>query len=605
VWLDDVRRRLAEKTRRFAPSPQSAALYLTLAAGLRAELGNELEDQFALSGLAHVLSVSGLHVAALAVLTLRLMRLLVVRTWPRSRQVDARRIAAPLSIPWIWAYVLFTGNQTPAVRSAVMATAAFAAMALWRRADTLNSLALATIVLLALDPAGIADLSLQLSFLAVLSLIVLAPAIRAAIPVRPPDPAASPRAFRLQKLREAGLQTFCASAAATLVGSPLVAASFHRVSLAGLLSNIVCLPLCGVLTVLAAAGAAAFVAFPATAVPFLYAGSWASEALLWIVRWFAAAPGAAISIPSFGSWPSALFAAGMLAFAIGSGRWRIGTALVPLGIAFGLVFPWALPQPGLRCTFLSVGHGDSIVLSSRGHHALVDGGGVPHGTDTGRKYVLPFLREMAIRELDLAVLSHPHPDHALGLISALRKVQARTLWLPAGETKGPLSLQLIEAAASARAEEVEAGHSPFPLGEATIEVLGPPRDRILLKNVNDRSVVLRVRHGQVTLLLTGDVEEAGEELLESGQITVLKAPHHGSLTSSSPGFVASAKPRFVVFCVGRNNRFRLPDGEVENRYRRVGAECFRTDLDGAVSFESDGRDVRWKTFHAHRTAAME
>jgi competence protein ComEC len=123
--------------------------------------------------------------------------------------------------------------------------------------------------------------------------------------------------------------------------------------------------------------------------------------------------------------------------------------------------------------------------------------------------------------------------------------------------------------------------------------------------VNDRSVVLRVRHGQVTLLLTGDVEEAGEELLESGPITVVKAPHHGSLISSTPGFVARSKPRFVVFCVGRNNRFRLPDVEVENRYRQVGAECFRTDLDGAVSFESDGRDVRWKTFHAHRTAAMQ
>jgi competence protein ComEC len=603
IWLDEVRRRLAERTRSLAPTPQSAALYLTLAAGLRAELGNDLEDQFALSGLAHVLSVSGLHVAALAVLTLRLMRFLVVRTWPGARLVDAKRVAAPLSIPWIWAYVLFTGNQTPAVRSAVMATTAFAAMALWTKADTLNSLALAAIALLAFDPAGIADLSLQLSFSAVLSLILLAPAIRAALPIKSPDPGASSRSFRLQKLREAGLQTFCASAAATLVGAPLVAASFHRVSLAGLISNIVCLPLCGLLTVLAAAGAAAFVAFPPAAVPFLYAGSWASEALLWIVGWFAASPGAAISVPSFGTWSSALFALGLLVFALGSGRWRAGAALMPLGMASGLVFPWALPQAGLRCTFLSVGHGDSAVLSSRGHHALVDGGGVPNGTDTGRKYVLPFLREMAISELDLAVLSHPHPDHALGMISTLRKVRTQALWLPAGEVKGPLSLKLIEAAGSARVEEVHTSHLPLTLGEATIEILGPPSDPVLLRKVNDRSVVLRVRHGQVTLLLMGDVEEVGEELIEPGPATVVKVAHHGSATSSSPAFVAAARPKFVVFCVGRNNRFHLPDNEVEERYRSIGAECFRTDLDGAVTFESNGRDVRWKTFHPHRAVA--
>jgi competence protein ComEC len=101
----------------------------------------------------------------------------------------------------------------------------------------------------------------------------------------------------------------------------------------------------------------------------------------------------------------------------------------------------------------------------------------------------------------------------------------------------------------------------------------------------------------------GDVEEVGEELIEPGPATVVKVAHHGSATSSSPAFVAAARPKFVVFCVGRNNRFHLPDNEVEERYRSIGAECFRTDLDGAVTFESNGRDVRWKTFHPHRAVA--
>jgi competence protein ComEC len=246
-----------------------------------------------------------------------------------------------------------------------------------------------------------------------------------------------------------------------------------------------------------------------------------------------------------------------------------------------------------------VGQGDAVVLSSRGRHAIVDGGGVPSGTDTGRKYVVPFLREIGASKLDLAVLSHPHPDHALGLASALREVPTRTLWIPAGEERGELIRQVIQAAQGALVEEVEAKHPAFRLGEARIDVLGPPADRILLKNVNDRSIVLRVAYGSVSFLLTGDVEAAAEELLEPGPITVVKAPHHGSRSSSTVPFVGQTRPRFVVFCVGRGNRFHFPHADVVERYRAAGAQCFRTDLHGAVTFETDGREVRWRTFHPH------
>jgi competence protein ComEC len=598
-WLEDARQRLSERAHAVSPSPEAASLYLTMAAGLRAELGDELENQFALSGLAHVLSVSGLHVAALAVVTLNLLRSLVARFWKASRRIDARRIAAPLSVPFVWAYVAFTGNQTPAIRSAIMATAVFVAMALWRRPDVLNSLAIAALVLLAADPSAIADLSLQLSFLAVGALVVLAPAIRASLPVSPPDPGASGLRHRLHKIRESALQTFCASAAATLAGAPLIAASFHRISLAGLVSNILCLPLCGLLTILAAGGAAAFVVLPGIALPFLFAGTWTSQILLLMTRLFASAPGAAFAVPSPDTWPCALYASGLLAFALASGRWRWAAVAAPLGLASGMLVRLFVPEPGLTCTFLSVGQGDAVVLSSRGRHAIVDGGGVPSGTDTGRKYVVPFLREIGVSKLDLAVLSHPHPDHALGLASALREVPARRLWISAGEQRDELIRQVIQAAPGAVVEEVEAGHPAFQLGEARIDVLGPPTDRILLKSVNDRSIVLRVAYGSVSFLLTGDVEAAAEELLAPGPITVVKAPHHGSRTSSTVPFVGQTRPRFVVFCVGRGNRFHFPHEEVEERYRAAGAHCFRTDLDGAVTFETDGRDVRWKTFHPH------
>jgi competence protein ComEC len=588
---------LSTAVRRVAPSEDAAAFFLTLAAGQRAALDDSLEEAFSRSGLAHVLSVSGLHVAALALMTLALLRRVLVRLGGRFRGMDARRLAAPASVPFVWAYVVFTGNQPPAVRSAVMATVVLLGLALWRRSDGLNSLAAAAIVLVIWTPSSVVDLSLQLSFLAVLSLLLLTPVLRGAIPIAPPEPKEERRMRRwLGQARETVLETFCASAAATLASVPLVASAFGRASLAGLVSNIVCLPLCGLLTGFAAGGAAIFTVSPLLATPVLWGGAWVSELLLILTRFFAAVPFATVKLPTFGPGLTALYGLGLATWALGTGRWRLGGALAPVAVGVALLAPVLAPQAPLRITFLSVGQGDSAVLSSRGHYALVDGGGVPGGGDTGTRFVLPFLDHEHIDRLDLAVLSHPHPDHALGMISTLGQVHTERLWLPAGSTDGDLSRKLIAAAAGAKVEEVQVGWPSFTLGEATLEVLAPPlpEHRELLEGVNDRSVVVLVRHGDVTVLLAGDVEEAGEEVMldRLGPVTVLKAPHHGSRTSSTEPFLAKTRPRYVVFCVGRRNRFGFPHPEILERYRALGTECFRTDVDGAVTLESDGRDVR-------------
>ena len=600
VALEDTRTRLAGAVHAVAPSSDAAALFLTLAAGQRAALDDAWEDAFSRAGLAHVLSVSGLHVAALALMTLAVLRRVVVRLGARWRMLDARQVAAPASIPFVWAYVVFTDNQPPAVRSAVMASVVLLGLALWRRADGLNGLAAAAMVLVAWAPSSVADLSLRLSFLAVLGLVLLSPPLRQALPLAEPDPAESRRLARWWgQTRETVAQTLCASAAATLSGLPIVAAAFGRVSLAGLVSNVVALPLCGLLTGLAAGGAALFVVSPVLATPVLWAGAWASELLLALTRFFAAAPLASVEVPSLGLL-SALYAAGLLTWALGTGRWRLGGLLAPAAVAGAMLAPILTPQPGLRVTFLAVGQGDGVVVSSRGEHLLVDGGGVPGGMDTGERFVLPYLKQAGISRLALAVLSHPHPDHALGLASALKQVPTERLWLPAGEEDGPLIRQVVAAAGHARVEEVEAGHPPLRLGEATLEVLAPPDPdtRELLEGANDRSVVLLVRHGDVTVLLTGDVEADGEAALAEhlGPVTVMKAPHHGSRTSSTEALLARTRPRHVVFCVGRHNRYGFPHPEVEARYRALGSECWRTDRDGAITVESDGKDVRVRPF---------
>ncbi|MBM4380401.1 MAG: ComEC/Rec2 family competence protein, partial [Deltaproteobacteria bacterium] len=599
-WRAAQQERFAAQVRDLAPSADAAALYLALAAGMRAGMDEGLERDFARSGLAHVLSVSGVHVAGLALACVAALRLFLVMLWSEARRWDVRRLAAPLSLPLAWLYVAWTGWQGPAVRSAVMLSLGVIALAAARRPDAPSLLGWAALCMCAAWPAGVADLSLRLSFLALAGLLVLAPALRGALPWAPPHEALDSRWPRLRRFVEPLISTACASAAAVAFSMPLVSEAFGQVSLAGIASNVACLPLVGGLTLLAAGGPAVFAVAPALAPLPVWLGTHAAGGLVAAAGHFAGWPGAAVTALPLGTAAAAAWMAGLLAWSVGRGRWRWFGLLAPAALGFGLVPLPVSWGPGLVVTFLSVGQGDSVVVSSRGAHLLVDGGGVPGGMDPGERVVLPFLRASHVDRLALAVLSHPHPDHALGLATVLRSIPTQALWLPAtppDEVDGPLARAVVESAGRASVVRATRGLAPVRLGEATVEVLGPPPEASLLESVNDRSVVLGITHGRVRVLLTRDVEAAAEEALPAWRADVVKVPHHGSATSSTAGFLQKTRPRVAVFCVGRANRFGFPAPDVTARYEQAGARCYRTDLHGAVRVESDGETVRVVPFH--------
>ena len=592
-WVAERRERFRRWTRDRLLRADDAALVCALAAGVRSELGAEWEDRFARSGLAHVLSVSGLHVAALG-LVLATLIAAVLRMIPAVvRRLDARRPAAVAALPLVWGYVVFTGNQPPAIRSALMLSLVLVGRALQRHTDGLNALALAAGVLLVVEPASAQDLSLQLSFTAVLALVLLSPRLRALVPVPPPD-ALRPGLWRrgFEQVREALLGVCAASAAVTLASIPLVASAFHRISLVGWMMNVIALPVASVLTLACAVTAGTFCLSPALASLPLGVASVSARALLALVSAGAAVPLGTLSSPAF-PWPAALaFGLGLLGVALGIRRsgW-----LVAGTFAVVLVRPVLGSHPPLEVTALPVGHGDALLVSSRGAHLLVDGGGVPDGVDPGARIVLPYLRERGIRRLDAVALSHPHPDHALGLLTVLREVRADRLWLPAGIERGPLVDALLAAAGEARVEWLTAGEQRA-LGEATVRVLSPPRDGTALWTVNDRSLVLHVSAAGRSVLLPGDAGAAAEEAWPAVASTVVKVPHHGSRTSSSPRLVSSSAAWLALFSDGRSNRFRLPAPEIVERWRASGAEVLRTDVDGAIRVSLDGAGVRWETF---------
>lgn len=269
-----------------------------------------------------------------------------------------------------------------------------------------------------------------------------------------------------------------------------------------------------------------------------------------------------------------------------------------------LIWTAVLYKPAhlLKATFLDVGQGDSIFFQlPYGGNMLIDGGGGGR-YDMGKR-VVAYLRRQGVRRIDILLLTHPHDDHVGGLITVLKNFRVG-LVLDSGQAHTSYSyeefLKLIEEKGIPY-RIIKAGGEIKGFKEVKILVLNPPLYFLegTESDINNNSLVLKVIHGKVSLLLTGDIErEAEERLLRYGHYlksTIIKVPHHGSSTSSTPSFLALVNPRVAVIPVGRRNPFRHPSPQVLRRYEEKDVKVYRTDRQGAIILTSDGRSFRVRT----------
>ena len=257
----------------------------------------------------------------------------------------------------------------------------------------------------------------------------------------------------------------------------------------------------------------------------------------------------------------------------------------------------------LHATFIDVGQGDAIfVVFPRGSTLLVDAGGLGFASsfDVGDRVVAPVIRAAGFRRIDRLALTHGDPDHVGGALAILREFRPREVWegIPVPRSEALTRLRVEAQASGARWASVHAGDR-IEIDGVEVTARHPPREDWERQKVrNDDSLVLDLRWRDVSIVLTGDIGRTTERTLlalPAAPLRILKVPHHGSSTSSSQEFVAALRPRIAVVSAGRNNHFGHPVAEVLGRYRAIGAEIFRTDRDGAVTVESDGRVVSIRT----------
>jgi competence protein ComEC len=591
-----------------AMPPPEAALLRTAVLGERAAVGERVEAGFKAAGATHALSVSGLHLAAVAGLVFFLLRrgLLAVPTLALRLNVSAWAAAA--SLPAVLFYTLMTGSAVATLRSALMAGALFVAIIVNRAPSIAGALAAAALAILVDSPLWLADISFQLSFASVIALALFARPLAPGF-VNPDEHR------RWRRTRRALRFVACLLVATTVAGlvtAPLAAFHFGEVTPGTLVGNLVLTPLVEwVLVPVGLAGATLGALWqPLGTIP-LHVAAAAAKATLVVAEWFRAhVPVWRVNPPSaFAAMSLTLAAlAGLSAWAFPSRRrlWAWLALLAGLSATTSVAVHHArrLTTRTVKVTFLDVGQGDAAVIEGpRGFVALVDAGGLAgSGFDTGARIVGPFLRRRGIRTIDLVILSHPHPDHMDGLFHIVETFRVGTLWAlrdPAGEGPAPEAapeaafLAKLLALARARGTTVEMPHSRVfeglriqPVGPFDGDAIGWPPGL----SVNDASLAVRVSYGDRAILFAGDLEGPGELELcgraargVEARSAVLKAPHHGSRTSSSDEFLDSVAPDLVVISAGRNNRFGFPHPEVLARLERRGIAVLRTDLHGAVT----------------------
>lgn len=272
----------------------------------------------------------------------------------------------------------------------------------------------------------------------------------------------------------------------------------------------------------------------------------------------------------------------------------------------------------LKVTFLNVGQGDGIFIRFPGGHTmLIDGGGMPRGDfDVGRVLVAPFLLKRRVGRINTMVLSHPHPDHFGGLAHIAENFAVDEFWSSGFPGQGA-NFKRLQAALRSKGlsrRRFQAGSPTVFIGGVKVRVLHPllPGDSMTPYydelDANNNSLVLMLEYGRVRILLTGDIEKYAEEILLERQSdlksTVLKAPHHGSRSSSTRSFLKAVDPQVIIYSVGEGNQHRFPHHKVLERSWQKGRLLLRTDRDGAITIETDGRTVEIETCRSRRKTSF-
>ncbi len=540
-----------------------------LLVGDAAELNEDLVlcNALSVSGIRHVVSVSGMHLSFL---------------YGAISTVVGRKRVTWFGIPAIVFYMLITGCTASVVRSAVMLIMVMLAPVFGRESDGITSLSTALFILLLVNPMSISAAGLQLSFAAMAGILLVSPRVYAFISTR----------WKKPKKRGKRLYSFVVSSVSSSVGAiifttPLTAANFGIISLISPVANLLCLW---------AVSIAFLGGWIAVVMGFVWtsAGALAAWCVAWAGRYIVFSGGLMATLPyaavytindSLKWWLFFSYCGlGYCCFSRRKSKYRVAVvAAVSLLALLASVSYWVYyANSKSNITVMDVGQGQSVIALSEGKTIVVDCGGggmLDNAGDVAAEYLETFGR----RSIDVLALTHLHGDHVNGVAQLMGRIKVSLLYLP-GDVEDPDGmLDNILAMAKRRGTEVKyiSQNVTVPVGDMNLTIYEPFGEA----DLNERGVIMKLQIKGVETLITGDVgmdvEREFIESVEPEKIEILVVGHHGSKYSTSRELLEAINAEVAVISVGFNS-YGHPTDEVLYRLEMAGITVYRTDMDGNV-----------------------
>lgn len=567
--------------------------------GYKTDLDSDIKELYSVSGIAHILAISGLHISFIGMAIYRLLR-------RRFRFL----FSAAVSIPVVLSFGIMSGFGISTIRAIIMFILKIIGEVLGRKYDAITAISLAGLVLLVQNPFVVCNSGFQMSFGAIIAIVLILPIVE-----------------EILNTDNKIIKVISANFTISLVMNPILAWNYYELPTFSFLLNIVVVPLMSVVIVSSIAGIfcscimfgfGKVVIFPGCGILELYTFLCNIINKSSVASIVVGQPKVTIIIVYYAILLVVLFGlknirtkytraekerniikkeTGLVLEKKAKKERRIKGQNVKLRLACIVGFLllncliYYIPNPGFYITFINVGQGDGILIhGDNGTKVMVDGGSTSE-KQVAKNCIVPYLKAEGIGTIDYSIITHTDKDHISGILEILEnnnsnRIRIKNLVMPDINMKDDTYNELIEKAKLKKINVlyIKKGDT-LSLGKTIIKCIYP-ETTTTASDKNDYCTVLSVKNKTSKILLTGDISKEIEEKIKDDieeNYTVLKVAHHGSNYSSSEKFLKKVNPKYSIISVGKNNSYGHPGNETMERLRKQGGVIYRTDEKGGIT----------------------
>lgn len=567
--------------------------------GDKTDLDSDIKELYSVSGIAHILAISGLHISFIGMAIYRLLR-------RRFRFL----FSAAVSIPVVLSFGIMSGFGISTIRAIIMFILKIIGEVLGRKYDAITAISLAGLVLLVQNPFVVCNSGFQMSFGAIIAIVLILPIVE-----------------EILNTDNKIIKVLSANFTISLVMNPILAWNYYELPTFSFLLNIVVVPLMSVVIVSSIVGIfcscimfgfGKVVIFPGCGILELYTFLCNIINKSSVASIVVGQPKVTIIIVYYAILLVVLFGlknirtkytraekerniikkeTGLVLEKKAKKERRIKGQNVKLRLACIVGFLllncliYYIPNPGFYITFINVGQGDGILIhGDNGTKVMVDGGSTSE-KQVAKNCIVPYLKAEGIGTIDYSIITHTDKDHISGILEILEnnnsnRIRIKNLVMPDINMKDDTYNELIEKAKLKKINVlyIKKGDT-LSLGKTKIKCIYP-ETTTTASDKNDYCTVLSVKNKTSKILLTGDISKEIEEKIKDDieeNYTVLKVAHHGSNYSSSEKFLKKVNPKYSIISVGKNNSYGHPGNETMERLRKQGGVIYRTDEKGGIT----------------------